>query len=233
MTLLNKDNPYIDDYYSWSFTVDKPLSKQPTRNKKHTKENFILLGKVIKILKNHELANSIRLSKPKGFNDVKDWQNFTQNYLKLHENLYKDISIKITCNGYIYDSQNKSFHFDNIISIILESTFSLSFDINVNHLAFLPCNPKTGAKQYDVWKHNASRLAKALQEIDSIKNELSCINDMEFFTKKANCVPSNIFYLSNMPYYAYVKHFEDDAELDEAPLHLLSSQDVWLRPPFN
>ena len=94
----------------------------------------------------------------------------------------------------------------------------------MHHISFLPCNPITGKKQHLIWKKNAPRLASALNEIEALNPHLTCINDPEFATKQANCSTKNVFYLRNMPYYRFVEEYEDDCELDPAPLYLIDKE---------
>lgn len=78
---------------------------------------------------------------------------------------------------------------------------------------------------------NAPRLAAALNELETLSSHFTCINDVEFATKQTNCSTESVFYFRNRPYYKFVEVYEDDCELDPAPLYLLGKEGFWIKLP--
>ena len=83
-----------------------------------------------------------------------------------------------------------------LFGVELKRNNSVSMSIYTRNLCYLPHNPITKSKQYEVWKLNAPRLARSLESFNT-KTTLSLIMEGEYWKNGGAFNDKHPFYLMN------------------------------------
>jgi len=158
-----KLEPYINNYYSWTFSYTEKEGANNTTSAMD--ENLTFLGQFIdifnqwglakiatihyKIKINGQVSDSSILELP-----IEEKGILNQCLNELRQKLVKEskVSIEMILDGFIIGLNKEENLSKKILTITSENMQIQEFDINAHHISFLPCNPINGKKQHLIWK---------------------------------------------------------------------------------
>jgi hypothetical protein len=129
---------------------------------------------------------------------------------------------KIECLGRCTFSDIEYERAAYLFNLLINRKRGVSLNIETQNLCFVPYNHIIKAKQFEIWKNNAPKLAKLLHEFSSISKLKLILEEGKGGFECGSISKENIFYLVGKPFKIPEGEIWDDWAI---PFELLNEED--------